>query len=50
MQRQKRSTEKKPAAVVAVFNLGAVAETPKDEEFVFGEKPGESLKDLLADE
>lgn len=43
----KKKPAKKPAAVVAVFTLGAVAETPKDEEFVFGEKPGESLRDLV---
>ena len=37
----------KATAIVAVFRLGAVTETPKDEEFIFGKKPGESLKDLL---
>lgn len=37
----------KTATTVAVFALGTVCETPKDEELVFGERPGESLKDLL---
>ncbi len=42
----KKKTEK-AISVVAVFPLGAITETPKGEEFIFGEKPGESLKDLL---
>ena len=38
----------KTQKTVAVFALGTVTETPKDEDFIFGEAPGESLKDLLA--
>lgn len=44
----KAKKKPKKAAVVAVFSLGAVTETPKGEEFIFGKKPGESLGDLLA--
>lgn len=42
-----KKAAKKPEAVVAVFSIGKVGETPKDEEFVFGQKPGESLGDLI---
>ena len=43
----KAEKKSEKAKTIAVFALGTVSETPKDEELVFGEKPGVSLKDLL---
>ena len=37
----------KAATTVAVFQLGTVSETPKNEDLFFGAQPGESLKTLL---
>ena len=46
--KDKKAKKKAEPKTVAVFALGVVCETPKDDEFSFGQRPGESLKDLTA--